>query len=198
MKNFKEYIVEHEEKKWLDELNEDILTAAIKTLGVTSIVALAAWGGSLLLVKSVKLVDKVIDNLKRTIKTIRSFGKKDVESIINKIKQDPNVKRQKDKTETAINKFEDDLYQIYTKIENKNWSAARNEFLNLPKDIRNNPDVRKIIITKTTKELKEPPLYVTSPGNKTYQAIKKIIDISTARAAATATRMALDKNLNKN
>lgn len=188
MKNFKEYITEKEENEF-STINEGIISDFLNLLAFGTIAALTAWGGSLLFIKATNLIEK--------IKAFKRFGKKDVKNAIDEIKQDPGVKRQKDKTEISTRKYEDELTYVFFAIEKRNWNEARNEFMNLPKNIRNNPDVRKVIITDITKEMKEPPLYITSPGNKTYQAIKKVIDISTARAAATATRMALDKQLNQ-
>ncbi|HUS50016.1 MAG TPA: hypothetical protein VMZ91_07615 [Candidatus Paceibacterota bacterium] len=194
MENFKEYITENEEQKY-EELNEDIISGAINLLAVGTIVGLTAWGGTLLFVKAGNLVDKIINNFKKAVGIFKRIGRKEIKNAISDIKSDPSVKRQKDGTERAARKYEDELMHVLVAIEKKSWFEAKNEFMNLPKNLRNNPDIKKVIITDITREMKEPPLYVRSPGNDTYQAIKKVLDISTARAAATATRMALDKHL---
>jgi hypothetical protein len=43
--------------------------------------------------------------------------------------------------------------------------------------------------------LKEPPLYEVSPGNNAYKAVKKVINIRVAKAAAFAAKMAIQKKV---
>ena len=116
---------------------------------------------------------------------------KDVD--VKQISQNPGALKQRRALEKTQDKFGEDLSDVFNEIKQKDWDNAREEYKALSPQIRNNVEVQKIIIAEITKTLKEPPLYVKSPGNSTYQAIKKVINIKVAQASAAAVEKALFK-----
>jgi hypothetical protein len=196
MDSFKDYINNKEE----EQLDEDIAGAIGTVLGLTTAGIILAWGGSLLVYAGTTAASKIVGvwrKIKEKIDVIRGIKKEDVKEAVDLMKQDAKVRLEKEKNERHRREFEEELTDVYSAIEKKDFVNAREAFNRLPKTLKDNPDVAKVVIAEVTKEMGEPPLYVVSPGNKTYQAIKRIINIRTARAAADATRMALDKQLNK-
>lgn len=198
MENFKDYIIDKEEKQY-DDINEDIILAALTILGITSITALLALGGSFVVYGYTKfmssVVNKIVITWRKIFKSFKGLGKKEAIDVVRGITQDPKVKIKKKEIDLKTTGYEDELEDVVPEIREKNFNNARVAFRELPKTIKNNPDIRKIIIAEVSKVLKEPPLYVSSPGNESYRMIKKIIDIGTARAAAEATRLSLDKEM---
>ena len=198
MENLKEYLNEAEEIK-IDNLNEDAVMVALATLAFPTVAALTAWGGSLLIYGYSKifatLTNKVINNWKGIINNIRSIGRKDVVDTMRSVKHDPAVKKQIVKTEKAKGLYEEELKDVILAIEGKNWNLAKVELLKQDKSISDNPEVQKIIISEIVKMLKQPPIYIASPGNPAYQAIKKVLNIRVARAAAAATKAGLENKL---
>lgn len=198
MKDFKDFISAKEEKKY-DNLNEDVITTAMTILGVTSLGALVALGGAFIIYGYTKLMSTVINKLvflfRKIKKNIKGVGKNETIKVINGIKNDPRSKIQKKHIDNKATAYEESLEGVIPEIREKNFNNARTAFKELPKTTKDNPDIRKIIISEISQVLKEPPLYVSSPGNETYRMIKKIIDIGTARAAAEATRLSLDKEI---
>ncbi|MGV9141917.1 MAG: hypothetical protein ACOC1X_03165 [Promethearchaeota archaeon] len=201
MSSFKDYYNDIEEKK-LDEeyLNEDPTSIVISVLAIPSAVALMGWVGSIFFVSYFrglgKITSKIIDMWRNLFLDIRSYiTKENVSRAVRDISKDPKAKEQLRKTEQNKRAFQEELKEVYPAIEKKDFNLAKEEFEKTPKYIQNNPDVHKVIISEVSRVLGEPPVYVTSPGNDTYKAIKKIINIRVAKAAAYATKIAMEKNL---
>jgi len=202
MKDFKEYISEQDEKE-LDEelLLEDPATVIITILALPTLVALGAWGASVVAAGYYRVMSGIIDRIVTTWRRVFSdakgkIDKNRVKANVRQMALNPKAREQARQMKEDKRKFEEELGNVYSAIEDRDFNAAKAEFDKVDKNIRNNPDAHKVIIVEITKALKEPPLYVTSPGNKTYQAIKRVINIRVARAAAMASKMAIEKALN--
>lgn len=202
MKDFKEYISEQDETE-LDEelLLEDPLTVVATILALPTLIALGAWGASVVAAGYYRVMSGIIDRIVNTWRKVFQDTKGRIDK--NRVKQNvrqmalnPKAREQARQMKEDKRKFEDELGTVFSAIEDKDFAAAKEEFGKVDKNIRNNPDAHKVIIVEITKALKEPPLYVSSPGNKTYQAIKRVINIRVARAAAMASKMAIEKALN--
>ena len=200
MKGFKEYVNEKEEKDYSDRLDEGVAEVVGTALGLGAAGLILAFGGTLIAYGGATAVSKIVGiwrKIKGKIDVIRGVKKEDVADAIKDIKQDAKVKIEKEKLERNRREFEDELSEVYSAIDKNDPRLAKEAFGRLQKSFADNPDVHRTIIAEVTKKLSEPPLYINSPGNKTYQFIKKVISIRTARAAADATKMALDKKLEK-
>jgi len=201
MRSFQEYISEQEEIALSEELlSEDAAAIVAGILAIPTIAALGAWGASIAAGAYYKFLSSTVDKTVKIWKKIFSdfksrITKERVAENIRDMAHDPKVRKQMQETEKNKRIYEDELKEVYSAIDSKDFEGAKKAFNQVPKELQNNPDVYKVIIAEVSRVLKEPPLYVSSPGNKTYQAIKKIINIRVARAAAMATKMAIEKNL---
>jgi len=186
--NFKSFLEASEEKEMDKLLSEDAVSVISQILGYSMAGLAGAFGGTLLILGGVK----ALKGLKSLWDKIFKTGKEvfDPNVIVKEIKTDARVNQVKNKSEETKRKFEEELKYVYLNIANKDFDQAKNEYNKLDASLRNSPDVYKSIITEITRSMQLPPIYVQSPGNKTYQAIKKVINIKVARAAAAATDMA--------
>lgn len=201
MKDFKEYISEQDEKQ-LDEelLLEDPATVVATILALPTLLAVGAWGASLVATGYYRflsgIVEKTAEMWRKLFKDVKGKITKDrVAENIREMARDPKAREQARQMKEYKREFEEELGEVYKAIEEKNFDDAKQAFNALDKNLRNNPDVHKVIIHEVSRVMREPPLYISSPGNKTYQAIKKIINIRVARAAAMASKMAIEKAL---
>ena len=187
MKSFRDYL---EEKQQLDEgIHTDgpiIIPRIIYHISL----------GSFILSKINPIITpgiKIRNKLRNIWKLFKEgLTDQEFEERIDDISNSPEVKKQMDKIKKVEDKFSKELAEVYYSIEKKDWKSASENFNSLSSSLRNNPDVVSVIINKISEVNGEPPLYTNSPGNSTYQAIKKIINIRTARAAAEATKKALE------
>ena len=203
MSSFKDFYNDKEEQQ-LDEelLNEDAVTIVMATLALPSVVAVMAWGGSLLFTSYLKglgfITGKVIRMWQRAFSDIKDFvNTENVSKAVKDASRDPKSQDQVRKAERNKRAFSNELKEVYAAIETKDFLRAKEEFDKTAKFIQNNPDVHKVIISEISGALKEPPIYIASPGNDTYQAIKKVINIRVAKAAAYATKLTMERNLKK-
>jgi len=182
LKNFDEYYEDIDE-----DLNEDATAVLGQALGYSATGLFIAFGGTLLAYGGVKAIETLVRLWKRIIRTAKNI--KNPYEINRELKSDDLVKRETVKLQQAQRKYEDNLKRVYDAIEKKDWELAREEFLSISKTLQNLPDINKAVIGEIVKVTKEPPLYIKSPGNVSYQAIKKVLNIKVARAAATATEL---------
>lgn len=184
MRSFKDYVEEKE------NLNESLLGTVALAIGTVfagiTVLAWAGVGASWILTAWGRNLSKAFRIMKKLWK-----GKSDEEirERLNKLSKSSEAKKQMEKIEKAEDKYSMELADVYSAIESKDWELASEKFKELS-SLKNNPDVIKAIINKISEVNEEPPLYINSPGNSTYQAIKKIINIKTAKAAADATKKA--------
>jgi hypothetical protein len=203
MNSFKDFYNDKEEQK-LDEeiLNEDVVTIVMAVFAIPSIIALFAWAGSLIFVSYLKgigfVTGKIIKLWKQAFSDISGYINTDtVNSAIREISRDPKTQDKVQETKRNKRAFENEMREVYSAIEAKNFDLAKKEFEKTARFIQNNPDVHKVIIYEISRVLKEPPIYVNSPGNPTYQAIKKVINIRVAKAASYATKITMERNLKR-
>lgn len=200
MESLQEYISLKEEKQ-LDEelLTEDVATVIMGILAVPSVVALTAWGASWVATSYVSALTKITNSItrmwKKMFSNLKGIDQESIKKNVKEMARDPRTRKVLKQTEEKKRAFEDELKEVFSAIESKDFVEAKRSFNAVAKDIQNNPDVHKVIISEISRVLNEPPLYVTSPGNKTYKAIKQVINIRVARAAALATKMAIEKEL---
>jgi hypothetical protein len=192
MNSFKEYVSLNEEKEIEQQIDEDVLSFIGSALGFTVQAVAYSFGGALLVLggaQAVKGMKTLWDKIKETVASIRK-----PKDIIKDAKADPKVHQEIEKVKKIQKEYEDELHGVYSALSAKDFDLAKQEFDKLDKSIQNMTDIHRVIIAEITRVLGEPPIYVTSPGNKTYQMIKKILNIRTARAAAKATELVIKKS----
>lgn len=187
MKNFKEYYLNEDE-----EINEDITQIIADVFGYTATGIAVAFGASLFGLGLSASVKGLLNIWKKTVANFKSLKGKDIREVSKEFKNDPKVKKIINSNERQRNEFEDELGELFSAIEKGDQSKAKEEYNNLTDTIKNLPQVKRIIVQEITKKF-GPPLYYKSPGNQGYQAIKKIVDLKTAKAAAYATQKAIEE-----
>lgn len=192
---FKDFLNDKEERQVEKEINEDAMTLIGSVLGYGTLALIIAFGGTLVVAGGVKAVAFLRKWWAKIIKEVKGEKIKDPQSMTKDMKLDPMVRREQVKVEDAEKRYEEDLKKVNIAILNKDWKQAKEEFDDLENRLKNLPDVRKIIMVEVVKATKEPPLYVQSPGNVSYKAIKTILGIKIARAAAEATKMSIENKL---
>jgi len=187
---FREFVEDKENQNFdKDLLEEGVLSVIGTILGYTLVGGILAFGGTLLIMGGKAYVLKMRDLWG---KIIGKAGKKaEPRNVMQAIETNSQVKAEKAKIEEKHRSYEDSLKEVYEEIDRRDFEAAKQAYYRLSRTLQANPDIHKAIITEITKALKEPPLYIKSPGNSTYQAIKKVLNIRVARAAAQAVEMAL-------
>jgi hypothetical protein len=206
MEDFKDYILE---KETIDEefLGEDAALTAALILGIPTAGAAIAYGGAQLLFAAAKGTRKIIELWKKAIAEWKNIKKPNFNTqnafgnYYKKVKTDPLVRRMYNSETSKSKEYSDVLKSVYEAIEagdfGKENNMVKEEFLKIPRNLQNSPDVKRVIINAIIKKTGEPPLWPPSPGNKTYQAIKFSIGIREAKAMATAFRMSAVKNMDE-
>ena len=179
------------------KMNEDIATTIGLVTGAivfyTSLAAAVAWGTSLAITSYGIGLTRVAKSIKNMWKKLgKEFTEEEVTKKAKKMVESKEAQKTIEKIDKIEDKYYDELRDIYRDIEEKNWDEAAEDFKELPSNLQSNLDILKAIINKISAVNEEPPLYINSPGNTTYQAIKKIIGIKVARSAAEAVRKAID------
>lgn len=176
MKTFTEYVEEQETNEMLEE---GIFNIIGKILGIGTASVASAWIAALILKGGVGAVNSVAN----------TFGKKGVEfkSIFKKnIKNSPAVKEQVYKIEKEEDKYADDLKDIYSDMDKKDYKSAGEKFHALPIDKQNSTEIRKLLIGKITKNEGIVISGNPTPGTSSFQAIRSVMDLASAKAAAAA------------
>lgn len=190
MTDFREFFEDKESQNFDKEMLEEGVLSVIGTvLGYTLATGILAFGGTLLIMGGKAYVLKMRDLWKKIIG--RAGKKADPQDVMQAIETNGQVKAEKVKLEEKHRSYKDNLKEVYDEIDKRDFEEAKQAYYRLGRNLQASPDVHKAIITEITKALKEPPLYIKSPGNPTYQAIKKVLNIRVARAAAQAVEMAL-------
>lgn len=187
MKNFHEF---YEDKEYYEQpLTEDALSAIITgALGIPLVLAFG-WAASWVTRKYIEFTRKLFVGLITNIKVVGQSFLKDkrktkdkVEETIKNIEKAPEVKKASRQIEKIHDKYSNELLEIYKAIDDKQIDNARELFLAKSENIQENPEVKVAIVQQILEVYEEPPMYVTSPGNDTFQAIKKILGQKVARA----------------
>lgn len=190
MNNFKDYVNEQEKNK-NDILNEDTnaaLAAAAVILGIPTVGLLSVYGSSLFIYSVAKGVSKIDDLWNKIRQTLQEIRGKRVASKMNllELRKDPLVKQELNKAIENKREYYDVLKEVYEAIDKKDIITTKEKYEALTPAFRNMPAVKQIIINELTKTLGEPPLWPPSPGNKTYKAIRTVLGLQEAKAAAKA------------
>ena len=191
--NFSEYYNKQEDATY--SLKEEVATAIIAVLGFTVVAQLILFGATLLFYGNTFTLKKIATLFRKALVDFKDIpnilsGKATVN--VKQIVKEPGAVKQRRQLEKINDKYEGELKDLYGEIGRKEFDNARDEYKALHPSIKNNLDVQRAIITKITQVLKEPPLYIRSPGNNSYQAIKKVINIRVAQASAKAVEEAVN------
>jgi len=186
MKNFSEF---YEDKEHSEPLNEDIFTVIITSVLGLPLLLATGWAASWVTKKYVNFSRKVILNIMSNIKKIRDnfkINKKGttdkIEKTVKEIEKAPEARKAVNDIEKVQNKYYEELKDIYIAVERKDMGSAEELYDGLPVNLRENPEVKVAIINAILQSFEEPPIYIVSPGNDTYQAIKRLFGQKIARA----------------
>jgi hypothetical protein len=166
-----------------------------KILGFAAGGLVALWVTSLILLLFSKGLKNIWGNIKRAGENMGFTGDK-IEKIKSKIlskKESPQVKKEMTEIIDDESDYEDLLERVYMAIKAGNYQKAHEEYMNIPSQERNIPEVTRAIITRVSRREGNIPINKPSPGNKTYQGIKTICGMKIAKAAAVATEFTLGK-----
>lgn len=166
-----------------------VVTAAI---GIGAFAIIAAGTSFIVAGCAKRLIRMARFTKKCWVELGKEFNEQDVERKVTKLANSKEAKKIEEKVEKVEDKYYEELHEVYMSIEDKNWEEASENFKDLSSGLQNNPDIIKAVISKISAVVGEPPLYINSPGNETYQAIKKIINIKVAKSAAEAVRKAIE------
>jgi len=187
MKTLREYLDEKEE----ENLNESFAGTVGTILGYATDGLIAAFGGALLILgaaTSIKGIQAI------WLKT-KEVWKSDPRTLFKRAKKDKLVKQQLKKSEENKKKFADVLGKVYAAIDKKDFDKAKEEYSKLSVQYKLMPAIKQTIINEITSVLKEPPIWPPSPGNDTYKAIRTVLGLPEAKAAATAVKYYATKNI---
>lgn len=189
MKSFKEYL---EAQEINENAGETITKVVANTLGYGTLGVFSAWVLSLLF----KLGATSIKNFAMTIKQ----NKEIFSSNIKKIAAESNaVKHELQKSREVKSKYEEELSDVLEALKNKEFDNASETFKNLPFEKKKNPEINRFIIEEIIRACGQIPVSSPTPGNQSYQVIKKFTNLATAKQIAEtfqkeALKYALEKD----
>lgn len=177
------------EEKQLENLEESILAGATKvatTLGFGAMGGMAIFGSAILVASAKRM--KLGTKLKNLFKKIAGKDKElNFEKGVDKLRKRTSDYRNYKNSETG-----DKLSKVLTAIKNRNYEDAIYEYR--VSGVHGNNEAIRIISLAVTEEFGEPPLYYISPGNESYQFLKRIVGPRTAKAVSDSVLYALNKN----
>lgn len=184
MESFKDY---YENKKTDELLEEGLGTAIGHILGIGTAGVLSAWLAAMLFKGGVGAINSISNTLGKAkgIQFKKNF--KEINS------DSPAVKKELSEVEALKNKYEGEISEVLKNIKIKNWEEAGKEFKNLNSDLRNSTEVKRVIISEIMKVTQVAIIDTPTPGSESYQALRKIIDMQTAKVAAKATQEQIQK-----
>ena len=112
------------------------------------------------------------------------FNKAELNNAVKEVSSEANTKEVESDITKTKKKYADELADLLKKIREKDFEGGKEEFDNISKVIRYDPKTHLLIIDEISKVLNQAPLYINSPGNECYRAIKTIVGIKEARAVA--------------
>lgn len=186
MKSFNEF---YEDKENSEPIEESVLVGVLAgVLGIPLLLA-TSWAAAWVTKKYTKLsrtiIIGIIHNFKEIGKNFRKDRKGTTERIAKTVKEiegSPEVRKAVHDIEKFQNKYYEELKEVYSAIEKKDVDTAEELYNELPVNLQENPEVKVAIINVILQEFEEPPVYIVSPGNDTYQAIKRLFGQKVARA----------------
>lgn len=186
----KKTITDLYKEKEEQELEEGFLAgvqAAATVLGYSALTGLTAFGGAMLVAAAVR--GKIGSKIKNFFKKIS--GKDiDFKKGANKLKTKSGVKSTYDEYKSS--EMAKKLSDVINAIERKDYEDAIHEFKS--SGLTGNTEAIRIISLSVTEAFGEPPLYYISPGNDSYQFLKRIVGPRTAKAVSDSVIYALNKN----
>lgn len=184
MENFKDY---YENKKADEILEEGLASAVGHILGIGTAGVLSAWLAAMLFKGGVGAINSISQTLGKAkgIQFKKNFREMNSDS--------PAVKKELNEVEILKRKYEGEISEVLKNIKIKNWEEAGKEFRALNTDLRNSTEVKRVIISEIMKETKVAIIDTPTPGSESYQALRKIIDMQTAKVAAKATQEQIQK-----
>lgn len=165
-------------------LSEGVVSKAASILGYANIAGLAGLGAAMIAKSAISKEGKIRKFLSKLFKK----NKPDDFEDFSKLKDKASSKR----AITNADNWSVKLADVFKAIEMNDWDEASRLYKDGP--YYGNEDAIKAIILKTTDVMGEPPMFVYPAGNETYFALKKIIEIKYAKAAAAAIVAALKQN----
>lgn len=180
------------EEKQQQELEEGFvagLTAAATALGFTAIGGLAVFGGAVLVAsaKKAKLGNKIKALFAKIAGKETEFNLK---KGTDKLKQKSGIREMYDNYKKS--EIAEKLSNVLAAISRRDYEEALSEYR--ASGEFGNDDAIRIIALAVTEEFGEPPLYYISPGNGSFQFLKRIVGPRTAKAVADSVMYALNKN----
>jgi len=211
MKSFNEYLFETEETQ-LDESVSIFLSSLGIGLGgaiAGSVLAsLAVYGAVFIVYGYTKTQSKIIISITRLWRSLKKIisgtkdyvekgptNENDIREAITDAKRDPKVIKAIDKMDIVKQKYMEELNDVLESLNQRKWKEAKVKLNEKDNEIKNNPIVKNLIIAEVVKITGEPIMFVASPGNESFRAIKEIFDLKTAKMASDATMEFLKKNL---
>lgn len=182
-------IYEEKQEQELEESFTAGLTVAATALGYTAISGLAVFGGAILIASAKRA--KIGDKIKRLF--VKITGKEtefNLKKGTDKLKQKSAIRDAYDNYKKS--EMAEKLSDVLDAISRRDYEEALSEY-RASGEMGNNDAVR-IIALAVTEEFGEPPLYYISPGNESFQFLKRIVGPRTAKAVADSVMYALNKN----
>ena len=179
MKTFKDYLEEKEYEQLNEGMAEKVASILGKFIGISTAGVLAAWIGALLF----KGGSKAIDSFSKTL------GKRNEEFKRNfrqEVRESPAIKKELNEMNNLNNKYEEELAEVITPLREKDFSTAAEVFKNLPREKQTSSEIKRFIIEEIVRITQQIPVSSPTPGNQSYQIIKKFYDLATAKAVSEA------------
>lgn len=183
MTSFKDYYETKEAESVLEEGFANVL-GSILGIGTTGV--LSAWIAALLFKGGVGAINSIA-------KTMGKDGITFKKNFKEANKDNPAVKKELNEMEVLKNKYQEEIGPLLNNIKAKRWNAAREDYQNLPLDLKNSVEIKRIIIEEVMKVCGVAIIDEPTPGSESYQAVRKIIDLKTAKATAEATKAQIKK-----
>lgn len=189
MVTLREYI---EEKECDEVFSEGFIMNTIgKLLGFGASAVLYAWIAALLIKGGSKAINSIS----------RSFTGKDrikFEKAVKEAKKSPAVQEQMIKQEEKKNKYEDELSEVLDAINKNNVEKAAEEFKKLDTSKQNSTEIKQLIIDACSKNFGYVISNTPTPGTPTFKAIRAILGLPEAKAAAAAFEQGIKKIMGEN
>lgn len=176
MKTLREYVEEKECDELFSEGISDVI-GNILGFGVGGV--LYAWIAALIL----KGGRKAIESIRKTLK---KDDREKFDAAVKEVRKSPAVKEQIIKQEKIENKYEAELENVISAIRAKNVEKAAEEFKNLEPTKQNSTEVKRILIREITKSFGFVISGNPTPGTPSFKAIRNIMGLPEAKAAAMA------------
>lgn len=186
----KKTITELYKEKEEQELEEGFLAGvqtAATVLGYSALSGLTAFGGAMLVAAAVR--GKVGSKL-------RNFFRKIAGKDIN-LKKGTDKLKNKSGVKTAYDSYKSSemaerLSSVLEAIKRKDYEDATYAYRS--SGVVGDPEAIRVMSLAIAEEFGEPPLYYISPGNESYQFLKRIVGPRIAKSVSDSVIYALNKN----